>query len=81
MVAFSSAGGQDEQPAPPVPEATVCVSDPNVPDGANGCEQDPMVVCMADHHYASQATDAVTKGAFTDDAASYCADAINSVGR
>jgi hypothetical protein len=81
IVAVSASGGADEPHATPVPDPTVCLSDPDRPDGANGCEQDPMVVCMADHHYADQATDAATRRTFTNDAAAYCADAINNIGR
>jgi hypothetical protein len=81
IVAVSASGGADEPHATPVSEPTVCVSDPDRPEVASGCEQDPMVVCMADHHYADQATDAATRRTFTDEAAAYCADAINNVGR
>lgn len=81
IAAFSAYGGPQGAIATPVPEATACVSDPARPDGADGCEQDPMVVCLSDHHLADQATDPATKRAFSDDAAAYCADAVHSVGR
>ena len=65
----------------PTPEEeTACVTDPENPNGAEGCEQDPMVVCMADRYYEAQARDAESKSAFSAEADEYCRDAINNVG-
>jgi hypothetical protein len=65
----------------PASAPTACVSDPERPDGANGCEQDPMVVCMADHSTANETTDPDAKRALADEAAAYCVDAVNDVCR
>lgn len=80
-VAAATAQGTSTPATSPAPEPSVCVSDAARPDGANGCEQDPMVVCMADGYYGEQATDAESRAAFAADAATYCPEVVSNSGR
>lgn len=80
-IALSARTSSPTPTTAPVPTDAVCVSDPERPNGADGCEQDPMVVCMSDQYYAGQVTDAETKRALLAEAAVYCAEAIDNVDR